>query len=104
MKTTATTEAVSSPSKEYGRWGPKMGLQHFPGRGKPLANRKKTCKSMKQQENEQNYTKKPTPVVGKKPNGKSRFMHGNGMLIQSREKTFPKSKRLALGHFRSAGG
>jgi len=41
MKTTATTEAVSSPSKENGRWGPKMGLQHFPGRGKPLANRKK---------------------------------------------------------------
>jgi hypothetical protein len=73
VKITATTEAVSSPSKENGRWGPKMGLQHFPGRGKPLANRKKTCKSMKQQENEQNYTKKPTPVVGKKPNGKSRL-------------------------------
>jgi hypothetical protein len=28
---------------------------------------------MKQHENEQNYTKKPTPVVGKKPNGKSRI-------------------------------
>jgi hypothetical protein len=26
---------------------------------------------MKQDENKQNYTKKPTPVVGKKPNGKS---------------------------------
>jgi hypothetical protein len=65
MKTPATTEAVSSPSKENGRWGPKMGLQHFPGRGKPLANRKKDL---------QIYTKKPTPVVGIKPNGKSQFI------------------------------
>jgi hypothetical protein len=28
---------------------------------------------MKQDENEQNYKKGPTPVVGKKPNGKSQF-------------------------------
>jgi hypothetical protein len=41
LKTTATTEEVSSPPGENGRWGPKMGSQHFPVRGKPLANRKK---------------------------------------------------------------
>jgi hypothetical protein len=34
---------------------------------------KKTYKSMKQQENEQNYTKKPMPVMGIKPNGKSQL-------------------------------
>jgi len=32
---------------------------------------KKFGKSMKQDENEQNPEKQPTPVVGKKPNGKS---------------------------------
>jgi hypothetical protein len=32
---------------------------------------------MKQDENEQNYKKGPTPVVGNKPNGKSRMMMNN---------------------------
>ena len=51
-----------------------MGSQHFPRRGKLLAKRKKkTYKSMKQDENLQNYTKTLAPVVGKKSNGKSRI-------------------------------
>jgi len=32
-----------------------------------------TCKSMKQCEHDKNYEKEPTPIVGKKPNGKSRL-------------------------------
>jgi hypothetical protein len=32
-----------------------------------------SCKSMKQDENDQNYKKESTLVVGKKPYGKSRF-------------------------------
>jgi hypothetical protein len=34
---------------------------------------KTTCKSMKQDEIKQNYKNGPTPVVGKKPNGKSQL-------------------------------
>jgi len=67
-----------------GNWGAEseqvsLGFQaqfalNTPGaREKPLANRQKTCKSKKQDENEQNYTEEPTQVVGKKPNGKSQL-------------------------------
>jgi hypothetical protein len=31
------------------------------------------CKTMKQDENDQNYKKESTPVVGRKPNGKSQL-------------------------------
>ena len=34
---------------------------------------KMTCKTMKQDENDQNYKKESTPVVDNKPNGKSQL-------------------------------
>jgi hypothetical protein len=34
---------------------------------------KKSCKTMKQDENDRNYERESTPVVGNKPNGKSRM-------------------------------
>jgi hypothetical protein len=46
-------ETPPAPDKNQGRTG------------------KKNCKNMKQDENDQNYKKESTPVVGKKPNGKS---------------------------------
>ena len=36
-----------------------------------------TCKTMKQNENDQNHKKESTPVVDDKPNGKSQFMINN---------------------------
>jgi|GEM_PF-3290932 len=33
-----------------------------------------TCKTMKQNENDQNHKKESTPVVDDKPNGKSQIM------------------------------
>ena len=33
-----------------------------------------TCKTMKQNENDQNHKKESTPVVDDKPNGKSQFI------------------------------
>jgi hypothetical protein len=36
---------------------------------------KMTCKTMRQTENDQNYKKESTPVVGQKPYGKSRLKH-----------------------------
>jgi hypothetical protein len=35
---------------------------------------KMICKFMKQDKNEQTYKKRPTPVVGQKPNGKSQII------------------------------
>lgn len=32
-----------------------------------------TCKTMKQDKNDQNHKKESTPVMGKKPSGKSQF-------------------------------
>jgi hypothetical protein len=43
----------------------------------PVKNRwqteKMSCKTMKQNENDRNYKKESTPVVGNKPNGKSQL-------------------------------
>ena len=51
-----------------------MASKHLPRRKKTDGGLEKmTCKPMKQDENEQNHKKEPTPVVGQKPNGKSRM-------------------------------
>jgi hypothetical protein len=54
--------------------GAKSGVETLPVPQKSNGGlEKKTWKSMKQDENEQNTEKQPTPVVGKKSNGKSQF-------------------------------
>jgi hypothetical protein len=51
-----------------------MGSKHLPRREKTIGGLEKSpCKLMKQGENEQNYEKGSTLVVGKNPNGKSQF-------------------------------
>jgi hypothetical protein len=80
MKTTETTEEVSSHPEEKGRWN-KIASKHFPrSRKREGGLGKTTCKSMKQDENEQNYKKGPTPVVDKKPDGK---YQNKMMLLQT---------------------
>jgi hypothetical protein len=53
--------------------GANNGVETPPTPGKKqVANLKMSCKTMKQDENNQNYKKESPLVVGKKPNGKSR--------------------------------
>jgi hypothetical protein len=57
MKTTATTEAVSSSPGENGHWNTKW-RRTTPAPGKNRwRTEKMSCKTMKQNENEQNYKK-----------------------------------------------
>ena len=51
VKTTATTEEVSSHPVEKGHWSQKWRRNKLPRREKPMADWKMTCKSMEQEEN-----------------------------------------------------
>jgi hypothetical protein len=76
MKTTATTEAVSSPPEEKGHWGQKWRQNTFYAGQKPRADWKNDLQTYVAGRESQ---KPPTPVVGNKPNGKSRLTSLDGI-------------------------
>ncbi len=70
-KTTATVEVVSSHPEEIRQWKPKNGSKHRTRSEKPVADKKMSCKIMKQ---DQNRKIESTLAVGMKPYGKSRLI------------------------------
>jgi hypothetical protein len=61
--------------REKSGMGAKNAVETAPAPGKNRwRTRKENCKSMKQTDNDQNYKKESTPVVGMKPYGKSRII------------------------------
>jgi hypothetical protein len=73
-KTTATTEVVSSHPVETRHWSQKCRRNTSRADKKNRwRTRETTCKTMKQNENNQNRKKESTPVLDNKPNGKSRL-------------------------------
>jgi hypothetical protein len=72
-KTAATTEVVSSHPAETRHWNSKRRRNTFCAWKNRWRTEKKNCKSMKRDENDQSYKKESTPVVGKRPNGKSQL-------------------------------
>src|SRR5271154_2064556 len=71
VKTTATTEEVSSHPGETRHWSQKCRRNTFRAGKKPVADEKMSCKSVEQAENHQKSTKMFTPFVRIKPYGKS---------------------------------
>jgi hypothetical protein len=72
-KTAATTEVVSSHPAETRHCNSKRRRNTFCAWKNRWRTEKKNCKSMKRDENDQSYKKESTPVVGKRPNGKSQL-------------------------------
>jgi FkbM family methyltransferase len=71
MKTTATTEAVSSPPEENEHWNTKWRRTTSCAGKKPAADLKKDLHNL---EAGRKSRKEPTPFVGIKPNGKCQFV------------------------------
>jgi len=72
MKTTATTEAVSSPPEENEQWHTKWRRNTTCAGQKPRVDWKNDLQTY---EENRKSRKPPTPVVGKKPYGKSQFYY-----------------------------
>jgi hypothetical protein len=76
-KTTATTEVVSSQPEKTRHWSQNCRRKTSTPENNRWRTEKMTekmsCKTMKQDENEQNHKNESTPVVDNKPNGKSRI-------------------------------
>jgi hypothetical protein len=80
MKTTATTEAVSSPPEENEQWHTKWRRNTTCAGQKPRVDWKNDLQTY---EENRKSRKPPTPVVGKKPYGKSQisaFPHPHGPI------------------------
>jgi hypothetical protein len=74
VKTKATTEAVSSPPGKNGYWSTKSRPNTSHAEEKQRVGLEKRLVNLwNKTKNEQNYKKGATPVVGQKPNGKSRL-------------------------------
>jgi hypothetical protein len=71
MKTTATTEAVSSPPEENEHWNTKWRRTTSCAGQKPVVDWKN---ELQIQGEGRKSRKLPTPVVGKKPYGKYQFI------------------------------
>jgi hypothetical protein len=73
MKTTATTEEVSSPPEENEHWNTKWRQTTSHARQKPRADWKNDLQTY---EESRKSRKQPTPFVGIKPYGKSQIKPG----------------------------
>jgi len=80
MKTTATTEAVSSPPEENEHWNTKWRRTTSCAGKKPAADLKKDLHNL---EAGRKSRKEPTPFVGIKPNGKCQMNKKTFILVAS---------------------